>query len=251
VPRTGFYVVEVIYRKAEIQADVDPALVASLDLGVNTLAAITSTKPHFQPLLVNGRPLKSWNQYYNKRRARLQRYLTHENRFTSPRLDRITTKRTRRIMQYLHTASRRIIDRLVAERISTLIVGLNPLWKQEMELGRQNNQTFVQIPHARFVELLRYKAQLVGIQVEVREESYTSKASFLDLDDIPIYTPIRIEKPRFSGKREYRGLYYRAKSGRRIHADVNGSYNILRKASPNSFGQGVEALAVAPRRLVV
>jgi putative transposase len=104
--------------------------------------------------------------------------------------------------------------------------------------------------------MLQYKAQLVGIRVLVREESYTSKASFLDLDldDIPTYDPERTEKPRFSGKRETRGLY-RASDGRRIHADVNGSYNTLRKEFPNafphSFGQGIEVPAVVPRRLAV
>ncbi len=176
--------------------------------------------------------------------------LAKANRFTSRQLDRITTKRTRRITAYLHTASRRIIDRLVVEGIGTLVVGKNPLWKQEVEMGRKNNQQFVQLPHARFVEMLTYKAKLVGIVVVITEESYTSKASFLDRDPIPTYDKTRKEKPRFSGKREKRGLY-RALDGRRINADINGSYNILRKAFPNSFGQGIEAPAVVPRRIAV
>ena len=98
--------------------------------------------------------------------------------------------------------------------------------------------------------MLAYKAKLVGIQVVIVEESYTSKASFLDRDHIPTYHPERKEKPRFSGKREHRGLY-RASDGRRINADINGSYNILRKAFPESFGKGIEAAAVQPRRLAV
>ena len=97
--------------------------------------------------------------------------------------------------------------------------------------------------------MVTYKAQLVGIQVVIQEESYTSKASFLDRDPTPMYDPKRTEKPSFSGKREKRGLY-RASNGRRIHADINGSYNILRKAFPNSFGQGITGPAVAPCRLV-
>ncbi len=96
----------------------------------------------------------------------------------------------------------------------------------------------------------QYKAKLVGIEVVIVQESYTSKASFLDRDLIPTYDPERREKPRFSGKREHRGLY-RASNGRRIHADINGSYNILRKAFPDSFGQGTEAPAVVPRQLAV
>ena len=123
-------------------------------------------------------------------------------------------------------------------------------------MGKKQNQQFVQIPHARFIDMLTYKAHLVGIVVQVQEEGYTSQASFLDLDAIPTYDPQRVEKPKFSGKREHRGLY-RAANGRRIHADVNGSYNILRKAFPNAFpnslasrGQGIEGAAVHPRPLV-
>jgi putative transposase len=254
VPRTDGYVVEVVYQKAAQQADVDPTAVAAIDLGVNTLAALTSTTPGFQPLLINGRPLKDLNHYYNQHRACIQSQLAHTKRFTSRQLDRITTKRNRRVTHYLHMASRRIIDLLVQEGIGTLVIGKNRYWKQAVELGRRNNQNFVQIPHTRFIQMLQYKAQLVGIAVIVREESYTSKASFLDRDDIPTYDRERTEKPRFSGKRETRGLY-RAADGRRIHADVNGSYNTLRKefprAFPNSFGQGIAAPAVVPRQLAV
>jgi putative transposase len=254
IPRLDGYMVEVVYQKEEMQAAVDQALYATVDLGVNQLAAITSSKQGFVPRLVNGRPLKDLNHYYNQQRTRHQKQLAKAKRFTSNSLDRITTKRNRRVNAYLHTASRRITDLLVQEGIGTLVIGLNKGWKQEVELGRRNNQNFVQIPHTRFIHLLRYKAQLVGIRVLVREESYTSKASFLDLDNIPTYDPKRTERPRFSGKRETRGLY-RASDGRRIHADVNGSYNTLRKQCPNafpdSFGQGIAAPAVVPRRLAV
>jgi putative transposase len=122
-------------------------------------------------------------------------------------------------------------------------------------MGKKNNQQFVQIPHARFIDLLTYKAQLVGINVLVQEESYTSKASFLGLDPIPTYDPHGKEKPHFSGQRVSRGLY-RANNGRRIQADVNASYNILRKALPKAFPesllseQGIVGPAVAPCRLV-
>jgi len=250
VPRLDGYMVEVVYQKTEEQAEVSPSLIAALDLGVNTLAAVTSTKRGFQPLLVNGRPLKSLNQYYNKQRARHQKHLAKAKRFTSRQLDRITTKRNRRVKAYLHTASRRIINLLVQEGIGTLVVGKNPLWKQEVQMGRKNNQAFVHIPHARFIEMVTYKAKLVGIRVVITEESYTSKASFLDRDSLPTYDPKRTEKPRFSGKRETRGLY-RASNGKRIHADINGSYNIACKAFPHSFGQGIEGAAVHPRRLAV
>src|SRR5712692_8471549 len=249
VPRIGFYVIETVYERAECPPTGDPTLFASIDLGVDNLAAITSNREGFVPRLINGRPIKSTNQYFNKRRAELQKKLGHPG--TTVRIERLTTKRNRRIQHYLHTASKRIIDLLVEEGISTLVVGKNPLWKQEVELGKRNNQHFVQLPHARFSDMLAYKGQLAGVQVIAQEESYTSKASFLDLDDIPTYDPRRTEKPRFSGKREHRGLY-RASNGRRINADVNGSANILRKAIPDSFarrGQGIEVRAVAPVQL--
>jgi putative transposase len=248
VPRAGYYIIQVVYERDPRPAPVNPALYASVDVGVNVLAAIASNQQGFVPRLVNGRPIKSINQFYNKRRAELQAALGHPG--TTRRLARLAIKRNDRINHYLHTASRRIIDLLVAESIGTLVVGKNPLWKQGAHIGRVNNQHFVQLPHARFIDLLTYKAQLMGIQVVVQEESYTSKASFLDGDPLPDYDSEREEKPRFSGRRVQRGLY-RASTGRRIHADVNGSYNLGRKAFPNSFGQGIEAVVVRPTRLAV
>src|SRR6266566_2464552 len=250
VPRRDFYVVEVVYQKGEHQAAVDPKLVAALDLGVNTLAAMTSNKPGFVPRLISGKPIKSRNQYYNKQREHHQKKLAKQQRFTSRKLDQITTKRHRRIQHYLHTASRRIIDLLVKEGIGTLCIGKNPLWKQEVKMGKKNTQQFVQIPHARFIEMLRYKGALVGIQVITHEESYTSKASFLDLDPIPTYDASRQEPPTFSGRRS--GRWYYASGKRVLHSDVNGSYNILRKVAPTAFdGLGVGGAAVRPRRLAV
>src|SRR5215471_4677615 len=162
-----------------------PTLIAAVDLGVDTLAALTSNKQGFRPRLINGRPIKSTNQFYNKRKAELQAALGHEG--TTKRMERLTTKRTRRINHYLHAASKTMIELLVAEGIGTLVIGKNLLWKQEVELGRVNNQHFVQIPHARFIAMLSYKAERAGIRVIVQEESYTSKASFLDLDPLPVY----------------------------------------------------------------
>ncbi len=249
VPRNGHYVVEVVYTQETHQADVDATLVASLDLGINNLVALTSNKVGFTPRLVNGRPFKCVNQFYNKRKSELQAAIDPDTRFTR-RMERMTTKRTRRIDHYLHTASRRIIDLLVEQRIGTLIIGKNPLWKQEVTMGRRNNQTFVNIPHARFISMLTYKAELVGIQVIVGEESYTSKASFLDLDPISTYGKVK-QEPVFSGRRVKRGLY-KSKSGKKLNADVNGSYNILRKVAPNAIrGKGVEDAVVHPVRLHV
>src|SRR6516162_7721744 len=115
----------------------------------------------------------------------------------SPRRNWIGSRvmRNRRVDSYLHTASRRIIDLLISEGIGTLVIGKNPLWKQEANMGKRNNQQFVHIPHARFIEQLTYKAKLVGIEVVLQEESYTSRASFWDHDPIPTYQTNQAEKP--------------------------------------------------------
>jgi len=256
VPRNGFYVVEIVYEREEVQTKVDPALMASVDIGVNNLVALTSNKSGFIPRLVNGRPIKSVNQYYNKQREHYQKKMS-KNHHTSRELDRITNKRTRRIDHYMHATSKHLIDLLVQEGIGTLIIGKNLFWKQDPTMRKTDKQHFVQLPHARFIDMLSYKAKLVGIQVIITEESYTSKASFLDLDPIPTYGKEESE-PVFSGRRVKRGMY-KASDKRKINADVNGSYNIMRKASPNVFrnngvedGKGVLAsLVVHPVRIVV
>ncbi len=249
VPRSGFYVVEVIYEQAVKQAEVNPEYYAGIDIGMHILAALTSNKPGFQSVIVNGRPVKSINQFYNKRRAQLQKKLGKTG--TTKRMERLTTKRNRRIDHYMHTASRYIIDLLVKEGIGTLVIGKNDAWKQECEMGKRNNQNFVQIPHARFISMLTYKAELVGITVKVTEESYTSKASLLDLDPLPVKKNGDDTKYLFSGKRVKSGLY-RASNGRYIHADCNGSGNIIRKVAPDAFGsKGVEDFAVHPVRITL
>jgi putative transposase len=243
VPHHGFSVVEVVYTKEPVPADVDPALYAGIDIGLNNLATLTSNKPGFLPRIVNGRPVKSINQFYNKERARLQSQL-RGNCCTSQHLERLTNKRTRKIDHYLHMASKHIIALLVQEGIGTLVIGKNAEWKQTCHMGKRTNQNFVQVPHARFIDMLTYKATFVGIQVKITEESYTSQASFLDGDPIPVYGEEKETRPVFRGKRIKRGLY-RASSGRHMNADVNGSYNIIRKVAPKIF-KGVEDVVVHP-----
>jgi putative transposase len=163
-----------------------------------------------------------------------------------------------RIDHYMHTASRHLIDLLVSEGIGTLVIGKNPGWKQEASMSRRNNQHFVQIAHARLITMLTYKAQLVRINVILQKESYTSKASFLDLDPIPVYSKEEEEKPAFSGRRIKRGIY-KSQSGQTLNSDINGSYNIMRKALPNVFtdnrigdaNKTLASLVVHPVRIVV
>lgn len=237
VPRKGFYVIEVIYTVALKPASVDQSLIAGIDLGVNNLAVVAANKPGFMPLVVNGRPLKSINQFYNKRKADLQKYLPGK-RETSNQIIDLSNKRTRRVNHYLHGASRRIIDHLVKHGIGTLVIGKNDFWKQEVNTGKQNNQNFVNIPHARFIEMLTYKCELVGIQVIIHNESHTSKCSFLDNEPI-------CHQDHYAGRRIKRGLF-RSATGKLINADLNGALNIIRKVIPAAFGEGIEGVVVHP-----
>jgi len=238
-PHHGYYVVEVIYERAPTPAKVNPNWVAGMDMGLDVLSALTSNKPGYQPLLVNGKPLKSINQFYNKRKAELQSRLAG-NKHTSNQIEEISNKRNRRIRHYLHVASRRIVDHLVQEEIGVLVVGRNEGWKQGISLGRKNNQAFVSIPYAQFVDMLAYKCELAGIEMILTEESYTSKTSFLDLEPVE-------KHDTYMGRRVKRGLFV-SSTGRRIHADINGSYNMIRKVFPDTFSKGIVGLVVAPIR---
>ena len=245
VPKCDSYVIEVIYNEQESTTS-DKNFVASIDLGLDNLVALTSNQPGFTPLLINGRPLKSINQFYNKRSSQLQSQLKG-GRKTSPRIQRLTRCRTQKIDNYLHHASRLIVDVVSAKQIGTLVVGKNEQWKTEINLGKQTNQNFVNIPHSRLIEMLEYKARLAGINVIVQEESYTSRANFMGQDPIPVYGKTEKE-PMFTGKRIKRGLY-KTSTGQLINSDINASYNILRKAIPNAFSNGIGSCVVQPRRV--
>lgn len=238
-PQVNCYVVQVIYTQ-EPAEPIGGDYVAGIDVGLDNLAAIATNKPGVQPILVNGRPLKSINQFYNKRKAAFQSQLSR-NQKSSNRIRQITHRRNLRVDDYLHRASRFMVDWLVEHQIGTLVIGKNEGWKQHINIGKRNNQQFVGIPHARFIHMLTYKAELEGIEVILTEESYTSKCSFLDLEPICKHTT-------YMGKRVKCGMF-RASDGTLINADINGAGNIIRKVIPNAFADGVEALAVAPVRV--
>ena len=200
--------------------------------------AITSNHPGIRPLLINGRPLKSINQFFNKRVALAQSIAA------AKQIKQLNSKRSRRIDNYLHTVSRRVIEWCQLHEIGQLVIGNNQGWKQELNIGKKNNQEFSKIPHAKLISMLIYKAQLAGFKVVTTEESYTSKASALDGDKLPVYQAKTDIKTVFSGQRVQRGLY-KTNTGRTINADTNGSMNIARKVIPN-FMDGIEGLPFIP-----
>ena len=168
------------------------------------------------------------------------------NKKTSNKIIKLTNKRNNKVNDYLHKSSRLLVNQLVKNDITTLVIGKNVNQKQDINNGDVNNQNFVQSPIFKFLDIVAYKAKLKGIKVIFQEESYTSKASFLNMDDIPIYGENYEGEYIFSGYRESRGQYKIKKSKIRINADVNGSYNILRKAIPNIFINGIEGFGVIP-----
>ena len=221
IPSNNYIIMEVVYEVKELELKENNNRYCGIDLGLNNLATVTSNVS--KSYIINGRPVKSINQYYNKKKAYLQSKLKDQK--TSKRIQRLTLKRNNKINDYFHKASSYIVNQLVSNSINTIIIGHNKDWKQDINIGSKNNQSFTSVPHTKLINQLKYKCRLVGINVICREESYTSKSSFLDRDPIP---NLKDDKISFSGERIKRGLY-KSGSGRLINADINGSYNIMRK----------------------
>jgi putative transposase len=203
-----------------------------IDLGIDNFAAI-SNNFNERPYIISGKEIKHINHLYNKNYAKYYSKIRQgkkekEGMFRTRRLNSLTLNRNRKILDYMHKTSTAVINYCVEHDVGVIVVGKNKNWKQNSNIGKRNNQSFVQIPHSQFIILLRYKAEYQGIYLKVQEESYTSKASFLDKDDIPSYKKETSTKYKFSGNRVHRGLYI-SSNGKRINADINGSYNILKK----------------------
>ena len=226
VPKNNYIVLEVVYEATIKELLKDNKRYMSIDLGIDNLATCGSNVT--KSFIINGKPVKSINQYYNKKKAALQSELKiKQNKNTSKQIQNLTLKRNNKIKDYFHKASRYIVNQLVSQSVNTLIIGKNNGWKQETNIGNVNNQNFVNIPHQMFINQLKYKCQLKGINVVEQEESYTSKVSFFDNDFIPTYQ-VNDELFNPSGKRIKRGLY-KTSSGLVLNADINGSLNIMRK----------------------
>lgn len=208
--------------------------IASIDPGTNNLMTLATTNPDIQPIIINGRAVKSINQFYNKVISKEKSRLSELGLFTSNKIKRVTNKRNQSIENTLHVASRKVVDWLLENNMKYLVIGKNIGWKQDINIGKMNNQNFVQIPHAKLIEKLQYKCKEHNILVILQEEAYTSKASFLDLDNIPTYSKANSKEIRYSGRRIYRGLY-KANNGKLMNADLNGALNILRKVIGNEL----------------
>ena len=215
-----------IYEVEQPKLKKDNSRYFSIDPGLNNIVAIYNNIG-IRPLLYNGRPIKSINQYYNKTNAKLRSELPN-NIKSSKKLKQLSLKRNNKIDYEMNKISIHIINEAIRHNISKVIIGNNIGWKSEINIGRRNDQNFVHIPHTKLFNQLLYKGLLNGIEVVFTEESYTSKASFFDKDELPVYG--ENDNHKFSGRRVCRGLYKDSK-GNLWNADLNGGGNIMRKVS--------------------
>ncbi|MEB3311915.1 MAG: transposase [Snowella sp.] len=245
-----FFEIEYIVEQEPEPQTVDTENALAIDLGLNNLAACFSTTG--ASFIVDGRPLKAINQWWNKENARLQSIKDLQKiRGTTECQARLTINRNNKVRDYLNKTARYIIDWCIKNQVGTIIVGVNPGMKQDINIGSRNNQNFVQIPLWSLRNKLKGLCERYGFSYREQEESYSSKASFLDGDDIPIYNPDNPQEYQFSGKRVKRGLY-RTRQGHLINADINGSANIGRKSSHNGFNsEWVVAVLAQPLRVKI
>ena len=218
VPKGNHFVIVVGYQCDKMSLLNDNQRYASIDLGLNNLMTVSSNV--VLPYIINGKPIKSVNQYYNKKISKLKSKLP-KNQQTSKLINNLYKRRVHKIDDYLHKSTTLLVNHLVSNRINTLVIGYNTGWKQDINIGKRNNQNFVHIPFQRIINMLEYKCNDVGINVVLQEESYTSKCSFLDNESIHKHSI-------YLGKRIKRGLF-KSHQNNLINADLNGALNILKK----------------------
>jgi putative transposase len=228
LPKGVGYVCEIVYQKVIQPKATDKRRIAGIDLGVSNIITLVNNIGK-KPIVVkdDGRGIKSINQFYQKEKALLQSMYERQGIQDGIKIKKLRVKYDRKSKDYLHKLSRGIITWCVQHGIGKLVIGYNHEWKQQVELGKRNNQTFVLIPYQKIITLIRYKAEEEGMEVELVEEYHTSKCSFLDNETIEHHE-------QYLGKRIRRGLFRSAK-GMLINADVNGAGNIIRKSEPNAF----------------
>ena len=236
-----FFEIQYIYEAECIQRNLNTNNALALDLGVNNL--VTAVSNSGKSFIIDGKKLKSINQWFNKENARLQSIKDKQHLGKKPTNKQKTAARNRnnKVNDYMNKAARKLINYCINNDIGTLVVGYNETFQRNSHIGKQNNQNFVNIPYGQLRNKLEYLCKLNGIVFVKQEESYTSKSSFWDRDDIPVYNADNPQEYEFSGNRIHRGMY-KTKDGITFNADVNGALNILRKSSVVSletlYGRG-------------
>ncbi len=234
------YKIEMIYEKLEQDLGLNKNNILSIDLGLNNLITAVNNIG-LDPIIIKGKVIKSINQYYNKQLAHYRSIENKKSNFQdTKRIQKLHLKRNNKINTIFHRISRLLIDYCIENNLGTIIIGYNDGWKQNINIGKKNNQKFVQIPFLRLINQVKYKSELIGITVITINENHTSKCSFLDNEEIRHHN-------KYVGKRISRGLF-RTSNGTLINADVNAGYNIMKKVFPNSVKvDGIEAFGLMPQ----
>jgi transposase, IS605 OrfB family, central region len=238
IPHNNYYTMEIVYQIEVPDVTTDSRHIASIDLGIDNFATITNNIG-LKPIAIKGNVIKSMNQYYNKKKAKMQSELMLINKkHNSKRIIQLTNKRNNKVKDWMHKVSKYVVDYCVLYGIDTLVCGYNAGWKQESDMSKKVNQKFVSIPFEMFVNQLAYKCENNGIRFITTDESYTSGTSFLDYEE-----PIKANYNK--NRRIHRGLF-KSNTGTLINADVNGSYQIMKKVFPNAFADGIEGVGLHP-----
>jgi putative transposase len=221
-------VCEIVYEKLIIPKKINKRRNVGIDLGVTNIITMVNNIGK-QPIVVkdDGRGIKSINQYYQKEKSRIKGIYNRQGIKSGSKIRRLDMKHERKMKDYTHKLTRFIVEWCLKHRIGKIVIGYNPEWKQQVQLGKQNNQNFTLIPYLVIIRQIRYKAEDLGIDVELVEESHTSRCSFIDNEAIEHHEI-------YLGKRVRRGLF-RSSQGILVNADVNGGYNIIKKSEPNAF----------------
>lgn len=244
VPKGTCYVLELVYETNTPDLLPSNNRIVGIDLGVNNLATCVNNIG-VKPIVINGKPIKSINQYYNKKKSKLQSELKkRHDRNWGNKLDKLQFKRDNKIDYYLHCASKSIINYCVGLNIDTVIIGLNKTWKQESNLTKSANQNFISIPYDKLINMITYKCEDVGIKVITNNESYTSGCSFLDNEVIG--------KESYNKSRRIKRGLFKSNKGIIINSDVNGAYNIIKNAISEAFKvDEIEGVHLHPIRVNV
>jgi putative transposase len=244
IPDYKSFTVELVYNIEVPDINyADNGRYLSVDIGLDNLATVVNNAG-LKPVIINGKGLKSINKYYNKQISHYREVAKRmNNRDYTNRMDSLTRRRNHKIDDYMHKASKYLVDYALDNNFNTIVIGNNKEWKQKSSMSKRVNQSFVGIPHMRFIQMVQYKAQNVGLNVVLTEESYTSGTSFLDNEEP---TKANYNKSR----RVYRGLFV-SDNGVKINADVNGAYQILKKVFPNAYADGIQGVALHPIRVSV
>ena len=232
IPKSNgrFFEIQYTYEAySDIKEELDLNKALSIDVGINNL--VTCVTNHGKSFILDGRRLKSINRWYNKNNSRLQSIRDRQHiSVKTKQQSSIERKRNSRINDYISKCARHIINYCLDNNIGNIVIGYNPTLQKESDIGKRNNQTFLSIPFGKLKDKLTYLSEYYGIHLTKQEESYTSKASFFDGDDIPVYNDDNPKEYSFSGVRVKRGLY-QTSDGRYLNADINGALNILKKSS--------------------